>query len=137
MLLRIYHETEYRYTGPVSDSYVEARLRPWSDADQGCADFALTTTPAARLLQCRTPLAWVDFFNLLAPHDTLRLISTATVITMPRNPFERLDLTVDDWPLLQDDHLRGRFWEYVQPPIEPEVAEAAGCMAADLRRGVG
>lgn len=137
MLLCIYHETEYRYAAPVSDSYVEARLRPWSDADQGCADFALTTTPAARLFQCRTPLAWVDYFNVLAPHDALRLISTATVITMPRNPFERLDLTLEDWPLLQGDPFRGRFWEYLQPPEETEVADAAGRMAADLRRHTG
>jgi transglutaminase-like putative cysteine protease len=137
MLLRIHHETEYRYAGPVSDSYVEARLRPWSDAEQGCADFSLTTTPSARLFQCRTPLAWVDFFNLLAPHDTLRLTSEATVITMPRNPFERLDLTLDDWPLLHDEALRSRFWEYLQPSGEPEVAEAAGRMGAALRRGTG
>ena len=137
MLLRIHHETEYRYASPVSDSYVEARLRPWSDADQGCADFSLTTSPSARLFQCRTPLAWVDFFNLLAPHDTLRLTSAATVITMPRNPFERLDLTQEDWPLIHDDHLRDRFWEYLQPPSEPEEAEAVGRMAADLRRETG
>src|SRR5262245_32240829 len=96
MLLRIHHETEYRYSAPVSDSYVEARLRPWSDAEQGCAEFSLTMTPAARLHHCRTPLAWVDFFNLLAPHDMLCLTSEATVITLPRNPFERLDLTLED-----------------------------------------
>ena len=137
MLLRIYHETEYRYAAPVSDSYVEARLRPWSDSDQGCAEFSLTTTPAAQLFQCRTPLAWVDFFNLLAPHDSLRLTSEATVITMPRNPFERLDLTLQDWPLLQDEDLRRRFWEYVQPPREPDVAEPVGRIAADLRRDTG
>jgi transglutaminase-like putative cysteine protease len=137
MLLRIYHETEYRYSAPVSDSYVETRLRPWSDADQGCADFSLTTRPAARLFQCRTPFAWVDYFNLLAPHETLRLISEATVITMPRNPFERLDLTAEDWPMLTDEALRFRFWEYLQPPAEPDVAEAAGRLGTSLRRDTG
>src|SRR5712692_9636910 len=134
MLLRIHHETEYRYAAPVSDSYVEARLRPWSDADQGCAEFSLTVTPDSRLFQCRTPLSWIDFFNVLAPHNTLRLTSEATVITMPRNPFERLDLTLPDWSMLRDEALRQRFWEYIQPPVEPEVAEAAHRLAAELRR---
>jgi transglutaminase-like putative cysteine protease len=134
MLLRIHHETEYRYAAPVSDSYVEARLRPWSDADQGCAEFSLTVTPDSRLFQCRTPLSWIDFFNVLAPHNTLRLTSEGTVITMPRNPFERLDLTLPDWSMLRDEALRQRFWEYIQPPVEPEVAEAAHHLAAELRR---
>jgi transglutaminase-like putative cysteine protease len=137
MLLRIYHETTYHYPTPVSDSYMEARLRPWSDADQGCADYSLATTPSARLHQCRTPFAWVDFFNILAPHDRLRLVSEATVIAMPRNPFERLGLREGDWPTLADDDWRGRFWEYLQPAPEPEVADAACRMAAELRRDAG
>src|SRR5262249_27051222 len=70
-------------------------------------------------------------------HDTLRLSSEATVITMPRNPFELLDLINPDWPLLQDAGLRGRLWEYTQPPREPDVAAAAGQLAAELRRGTG
>jgi transglutaminase-like putative cysteine protease len=137
MLIRIYHETTYHYAAPVSDSYMEARLRPWSDADQGCADYTLTTAPSVRLHQCRTPFAWVDFFNVLAPHDTLRLVSEATVIAMPRNPFERLDLTGGDWSALQDSEWRGRFWEFLQPAPEPDVAEAAGRMAAELRQEAG
>jgi transglutaminase-like putative cysteine protease len=137
MLIRIYHETTYHYAAPVSDSYMEARLRPWSDADQGCADYSLTPTPSVRLHQCRTPFAWVDFFNVLAPHETLRLVSEATVIAMPRNPFERLDLTGNDWPRLEEREWRGRFWEYLQPAPEPPVAEAAARMAEELRREAG
>src|SRR5205807_2209628 len=137
MLLQIYHETLYRYAALVSDSYMEARLRPWSDVDQGCADFALQATPAARFSQWRTPAAWIDFFNVLAPHQSLRLVSQATVITMPRDPFERLNLLDGDWPLLQEDSRRGQFWEYLQPPQERDVAEAASRRAADLRREAG
>jgi transglutaminase-like putative cysteine protease len=137
MLLSIHHQTTYRYAAPVSDSYVEARLQPWSDADQGCVDFSLVTTPATRISHCRTPLAWVHFFNLLPPHETLRLVSRAAVITMPRNPFDRLELRGEDWPLLRDDTLRARLWEYLQPPDEPEVAQAAGAIIADLRRETG
>jgi transglutaminase-like putative cysteine protease len=137
MLLQIHHETEFQYAAPVSDSYTEARLRPWSDAEQGCADYSLTTSPGARISHCRTPFAWVDFFNLLAPHDTLRLTSEATVITMPRNPFERLDLVRQDWLLLGEPDMRSRLWEYMQPPAEPEVATATGQLAAELRRDTG
>src|SRR5439155_327108 len=81
--------------------------------------------------------AWVDFFNILPPHETLRLVSEATVITMPRDPFERVDLTGGDWPLLQDEELRGRCWEYLQRPHEPDVAEAASRLAGDLRCTAG
>jgi transglutaminase-like putative cysteine protease len=137
MLLRIRHETIFRYTAPVSDSFMEARLRPWSDADQGCADFTLITTPAVRLSSCRTPFAWVEFFNILPPHESLRLVSESTVITMPRDPFERLDLTGGDWASVQDDDLRGRCWEYLQPPPEPEVAGATERIASELQRSPG
>jgi transglutaminase-like putative cysteine protease len=137
MLLQIHHETEFRYASPVSDSYLEARLRPWSDAEQGCAEYFLTTSPGARIFHCRTPFAWVDFFNLLEPHDTLRLTSEAMVITMPRNPYERLDLISPDWPLLENAERRGQLWEYLQPPREPDVSAAAGRLAAELRRETG
>ncbi len=137
MLLRIHHETTYRYAAPVSDSYMEARLHPWNDAEQGCADYSLAVTPSARLSLCRTPFAWIHFFNLLAPHDTVRMVSEATVITMPRNPFEQLDLLGEDWSLLRDDDLHGRLWEYLQPPAEPEIAEPVARIAAEVQREAG
>jgi transglutaminase-like putative cysteine protease len=150
MLYRIYHETTYHYSEPVSDSYMEARLRPWSDADQGCAEYSLRVEPEARCSSLRTPFAWVEFFNVLAPHDTLRLVSEALVIAQPRNPFERVDLS-GDWRRLEDEAFRGRFWEYLSPPGEADggdppvgsaaadlsVAEAARAMVLEVRQQTG
>src|SRR4051812_42862316 len=110
MLLRIIHETIYDYPSPVSDSYMEVRLRPWSDAAQGCAEYSLTVQPETRVSHLRTPFTWVEFFNLLAPHERLRLVSESLVITQPRNPFDRIDLTGGEWPRLEEETFRGRFW---------------------------
>jgi transglutaminase-like putative cysteine protease len=136
MLLRITHETIYEYPAPVSDSYMEARLRPWSDADQGCAEYALRVEPEARVASVRTPSAWVEFFNVLAPHERLRLVSEALVIAQPRNPFERIDLR-GGWSRLREESFRARFWEHLQPPADPEVREAAQAMIREVKAQTG
>ena len=42
------HSTEFRYDGPVSESYNEVRLRPIHDETQSCLSFRLLTDPASR-----------------------------------------------------------------------------------------
>ena len=43
------HTTEFRYDGPVSESYNEVRLRPIQDERQSCLSFRLITTPTSRV----------------------------------------------------------------------------------------
>ena len=39
------HATEFRYDGPVSESYNEVRLRPIHDETQSCLSFRLAHRP--------------------------------------------------------------------------------------------
>jgi transglutaminase-like putative cysteine protease len=77
-------------------------------------------------------------------------VSEALVIAQPRNPFERVDLS-GDWRRLEDEGFRGRFWEYLSPPVEADggdpplgsaaadlsVAEAARAMVREVRQQAG
>src|SRR5208282_5114080 len=42
------HITEFKYDGPVTESYNEVRLRPLTDDKQSCLSFRLTTKPASQ-----------------------------------------------------------------------------------------
>jgi len=78
---RLVHVTEFRYDGPVSESYNEVRLRPRQDDAQSCLSFRIRTEPAA-------PPAfhidhygnWVHRFNVLAEHRLLRVEADSVVL---------------------------------------------------------
>jgi transglutaminase-like putative cysteine protease len=46
--LRIVHTTTFRYDEPVSEAYMEMRLRPLDAGGQRCESFRLTTDPPGR-----------------------------------------------------------------------------------------
>jgi transglutaminase-like putative cysteine protease len=78
---RLVHVTEFRYDGPVSESYNEVRLRPRQDDGQSCLSFRIRTEPAA-------PSAfhldhygnWVHRFNVVAEHRLLRVEADSVVL---------------------------------------------------------
>lgn len=49
MKLRIRHRTRYEYSGPVTESFNEARLTPCSRDGQDCESFLLRVLPAGKL----------------------------------------------------------------------------------------
>ena len=89
------HATEFRYDGPVSESYNEVRLRPMHDETQSCLSFRLITSPASRGTSYRDAFGnWVHQFNILPEHQYLKIEAESVVLAhdapMPRADSMRL-----------------------------------------------
>jgi transglutaminase-like putative cysteine protease len=75
------HATEFRYDGPVSESYNEVRLRPMHDETQSCLSFRLITKPASRGTSYRDAFGnWVHQFNILPEHQSLKIEAESVVL---------------------------------------------------------
>jgi len=75
------HATEFRYDGPVSESYNEVRLRPIHDEMQSCLSFRLITKPASRGTSYRDAFGnWVHQFNILPEHQFLKIEAESVVL---------------------------------------------------------
>ncbi len=84
MLLSIQHKTELSYSQRISESVMELRLMPRSDAHQTLRQFHVGVGPDAR---CSLHEDWqgnqVHQFSVVAFHDRVVIVSTATVDTHP------------------------------------------------------
>jgi transglutaminase-like putative cysteine protease len=75
------HSTEFRYDGPVSESYNEVRLRPIHDETQSCLSFRLVTHPVSRGTSYRDSFGnWVHQFNILPEHFHLKIEAESVVL---------------------------------------------------------
>jgi len=105
---RLAHVTEFRYDGPVSESYNEVRLRPRQDEVQSCLSFRIETEPAARVASHLDPYGnWVHRFNVLGEHRLLRVEADSVVLVhQPRGlPDDSLTLrTLDKLGDELDEH---------------------------------
>jgi transglutaminase-like putative cysteine protease len=81
------HATEFRYDGPVSESYNEVRLRPMHDETQSCLSFRLITNPASRGTSYRDSFGnWVHQFNILPEHQYLKIEAESVVLAHDAPP---------------------------------------------------
>jgi transglutaminase-like putative cysteine protease len=90
------HATEFRYDGPVSESYNEVRLRPMHDDTQSCLSFRLLTKPASRGTSYRDAFGnWVHQFNILPEHQYLKIEAESVVLAheAPPPPADSLGLS--------------------------------------------
>ncbi len=92
------HATEFRYDGPVSESYNEVRLRPIHDETQSCLSFRLVTDPVSRGTSYRDAFGnWVHQFNILPEHHHLKIEAESVVLAhdallLPPNNMKLSDL---------------------------------------------
>jgi transglutaminase-like putative cysteine protease len=129
--LRIEHETGFRYAGQVAASYNEARMLPGTTDSQFVLSSAVEIHPTAALN------SYVDYFgtrvtsfDVLSPHDELRIVSRSLIEVRPR-PIEHPDMT---WDRLARDadravetvEMRG---QTRRTAPHPEVAEIARAIA--------
>ena len=75
------HTTEFKYDGPVSESYNEVRLRPLHDDKQSCLSFRLVTNPASRGMSYRDSFGnSVHQFNITPEHRHLKIEAESVVL---------------------------------------------------------
>jgi transglutaminase-like putative cysteine protease len=109
------HATEFRYDGPVSESYNEIRLRPIHDEMQSCLSFRLITNPTSRGTSYRDAFGnWVHQFNILPEHHYLKIEAESVVLA-----HDVLSSPVNDMKLSElDTHreeLKEEYLDFVVP----------------------
>jgi transglutaminase-like putative cysteine protease len=97
---------------------------PATDANQTCLIFNVTTDPEAKVFHFDLPWGRVHHFDLIASHDYLNIICEAKVETHRPNPFEDLQLVVNDraFYLLNDIH--EYFIDYLSPTLRVPIISA-------------
>jgi transglutaminase-like putative cysteine protease len=82
MTLKVVHLTRFLYHGEVLESHNEVRLCPISDPLQRCASFELRINPEVKgITRSDFFLNRVDYFDVMRPHESLEIESTAVVDT--------------------------------------------------------
>lgn len=133
MLYHIRHITRYRYSAPIRESIMEARMQPRSDGNQRCLEFRLEVAPRARPSCYQDHLEnTVHHFDIPGEHQQLFLLAESTVDVKPiiglpdRLPHEA-------WREIDDLFFDGIFWDLLQPstlvqntPLVEEVSVLLG-----------
>jgi len=121
------HATEFRYDGPVSESYNEVRLRPMHDETQSCLSFRLLTIPASRGTAYRDAFGnWVHQFNILPEHHSLKIEAESVVLAhdAPMPPSDSMKLSELD---SHREELEEAYLDFVVPtgyvPHVPKLDE--------------
>ncbi|WP_036553838.1 transglutaminase family protein [Nocardioides insulae] len=130
MQLRIVHTTGYEYDGRATASYNEARMTPQTTAGQIVVHSRIDVSPAPWTHTYTDYFGTqVTVFEVLDPHEDLRVTATATVHTdrpparPPSLPWEELAL-----PEVVDRHVEHlAVPALVEPP--PDLAERAATIA--------
>ena len=111
MFYTIRHVTRFAYETPITESVMEARMQPRSEAAQRCIRFGLSTTPASRVRMYADPEGnIVHHFNIPGRHARLTLTAEALVecAAMPEPPAQ---LELGAWERLDRLTASGEFWE--------------------------
>ena len=136
MYYSIRHLTKFRYQTPVSESIMETRMHPRSDANQRCLTFQLSVTPRCRVFSYRDHLAnHVHHFDIPGQHGQLVIVAESLVemqphlyppASLPTAAWDELDLAVHE----------GDFWEMLLPSEFATPTPALNDLATrlDLRR---
>jgi transglutaminase-like putative cysteine protease len=80
----IRHLTRFTYTTPISESVMEVRMQPRTEASQRCLRFELSTIPRARVFAYQDPVGnIVHYFDIPARHVRLHITAEAVVEMLP------------------------------------------------------
>jgi transglutaminase-like putative cysteine protease len=139
MRLRVEHTTTFTYDAPIVEAYTELRLRPLDVGGQRCLSFRLRTEPhgvRVRELADRLGNA-VGRFDVLEPHERLKVTATSEVLTAAR--FDEPAALLS--PLERFDYLAPTEYVVLEGAVEDFAAAHAGAggaaeRARSLMRGV-
>lgn len=137
MRYTIRHVTRFAYETPISESVMEARMQPRTEGPQRCLHFALTTTPASRVLMYQDHDGnLVHHFDIPARHSRLTVTADALVECDTPKPLP-YRLGPGSWAKLDDVADSGEFWEYLAPSTfaRPSALVDAFTMETGLTRG--
>src|SRR5918999_6148146 len=87
MILSVEHELRFEYDGYISESVLEVRVQPKTDAHQTVIEFTLAVGPRTRVDRYTD---WhenvVHHFNVTRYHNRIEVVSRSLVTTHPTAP---------------------------------------------------
>ena len=111
----IRHLTRFRYSQPISESIMETRMYPRSDAGQHCLAFTLSVSPRCRVFSYRDHLGNnVQHFDMPGEHNQLVIVAESVVEQKPMPDVPR-SLSPDAWGALDELVESGDYWEMLLP----------------------
>jgi transglutaminase-like putative cysteine protease len=139
LLLKVRHLTRYEYHDEVSDSFNEARLQPATDQAQLCSRFLLRIEPNAEVREYPDFFAnCVHYFNVKAPHASLRVEAESVVQTFPddRGPAPAVNppAALKDTSIIEHyfDFLHGSHFVSLEQEVWREAMDALPHGVCDL-----
>ncbi len=115
MFYTVRHLTKFVYSNAVSESIMETRMHPRSDAMQRCLNFQLSVSPRCRVFSYRDHLQNnVHHFDIPGEHEQLVIIAESLVEMEETAPVPSF-LAPDAWAALDADVQAGDFWEFLFP----------------------
>lgn len=115
MFYALRHFTRYRYSRPVWQSAMEARMHPRSEHMQRCFTFQLSVSPRARIFSYTDHLGnVVHHFDIPAPHKHLTIVADALVDVDPSEPFPE-SLGAESWAELDEMIAHEDHWDMLRP----------------------
>ena len=133
MRFRIEHRTSYHYAGTASESFMEARLTPVTDAQQHVVSRQLDTTPPCNIHTYTDYFGnIVETFSIVHRHRSLLLISQSVVETHPVSPPPAaLEVTLSEArQIYQSERLQ--LCEFLMPSPAIDVPPEAHALAAQF-----
>lgn len=133
--LAVVHRTTFTYTGPVSASYNEARMRPASLAGQSVLESRVVAEPSTWSTDYRD--YWgtvVTAFEVLVPHTTLVVTAQSRVEVAPPR-FSAA--AAAGWSDLAGAAFQDRFCEFLTPTPTTEPAGELVELARESAAGLG
>lgn len=126
--MRITHRTWFQYDGKAATSYNEARMSPRSEGRQSVLDARVEIQPAAWLYKYED--YWgsvVTAFDLQEAHESLTVVASALVETMPSAP------VTPDGPSWNDLENEDRWHEYLLPTPRTALDEELTALALEIK----
>jgi transglutaminase-like putative cysteine protease len=115
MYYSIRHLTKFLYKTPVSESIMETRMHPRSDAQQRCLTFHLSVSPRCRVFSHRDHLAnHVHHFDIPGQHGQLVIVAES-LVEMTEHAEVPQSLGPGSWEELDRLVHEGDFWEMLLP----------------------
>lgn len=111
----IQHQTRYRYSASVSESVMEARMKPRNDTGQTCHSFQLAVSPRAQVHHYSDHMGnEIHWFNIPNRQGQLVMRANSLVEVLPWDPGQ---LIPDDaaWTALDQLAKDPAYWDWLAP----------------------
>ena len=132
MYYSIRHLTKFLYKNAVSESIMETRMHPRSDAQQRCLTFHLSVSPRCRVFSYRDHLAnHVHHFDIPGQHGQLVIVAESLVEMAPHAAIPEA-LPDGSWAELDRLVHEGDYWEMLLPSEFCESTPLLDKLAVDL-----